>query len=180
MTYLVGECVDEGEVEQAMENCLFCQIAAGEIPVVGGLIYEDEQVYGYHYASDAIANDTHDTHDTNATSEPEYLGHLLVATKRHAPDLADLTPCEAKSVGLALKRLSSALRISAHVTKVYAEFYGEVTPHLHIHLTARYPETPPTYLRWEIENWPDAPRGDARRISALSEQLRATLANEAS
>jgi diadenosine tetraphosphate (Ap4A) HIT family hydrolase len=51
-----------------------------------------------------------------------------------------------------------------------------VTPHLHIHLTARYPDTPAAYLRWNIEDWPGAPRGNVDEIVSLCQRMRATLA----
>ena len=50
-------------------------------------------------------------------------------------------------MGLLITRLSSALKACTDAEKVYAVFYGVVTPHLHVHLTARYPDTPAEYLR---------------------------------
>lgn len=50
-------------------ECLFCQIQQGLVPVVGGAIYEDELVYAAHYSHGGL---------------PEYLGHLVVQTRRHA------------------------------------------------------------------------------------------------
>jgi diadenosine tetraphosphate (Ap4A) HIT family hydrolase len=126
---------------------------------VGGAIYEDNLVYAYHWAEEGSG----------------YLGHLVLITRRHTPDFADLTPVEAQAVGLSITRLSSALKACTGAEKVYAVFYGEVTPHLHVHLTTRYRDTPPEYLRWHVENWPDAPRGNADSIASLCHELRATL-----
>ncbi|HEY7834549.1 MAG TPA: HIT family protein [Ktedonobacterales bacterium] len=143
-----------------MERCLFCDTQCGLIPVVGGPIYADDLVYAYHASS---------------VDGPTYLGHLLLVTRRHAADFADLTAAEAQAVGLLIARLSAALKACAGAEKVYAVFYGEVTPHLHIHLTARYPQMPDAYLRWHIEDWPDAPSGDADAIAALCQRLRDAL-----
>jgi histidine triad (HIT) family protein len=144
-----------------MGNCLFCDIQSGQTPSVGGPVYEDELVYAHHfYAEDRV----------------NYLGHLIVETKRHTPDFTTLTPAEAQAVGLLIARLSGAIKTCTGAEKVYAEFYGEVTPHLHVHLMARYPETPEAYLRWNVTDWPDAPRANADDVAALCEQLRATLA----
>ena len=146
-----------------MERCLFCDIQQGLIASVGGVLYEDDLVYAHHY---------------HFGEEPTYLGHLLIETKRHTPDFAELTPTEAQAIGLLIARLSNALKACTGAEKVYAVFYGEVTPHLHVHLTARYPGTPAEYLRWNIEDWPGAPRGNADQIAALCQRLRSTLAND--
>jgi hypothetical protein len=53
-----------------------------------------------------------------------------------------------------------------------------VTPHLHVFLTARYPNTPEEYWRWNIGSWPDAPRGGVKEITALAGRLRAHVASE--
>ena len=76
-----------------MEDCLFCRIQQGQIPVAGGPIYENERVYAHHFHTDEW---------------PAYLGHLLLETKRHTPDFADLTACESKAIGLQVARLSES------------------------------------------------------------------------
>ncbi|MGE5334940.1 MAG: HIT family protein [Nitrososphaerota archaeon] len=147
-----------------MENCLFCRMQHGQLPVAGGPVYEDDLVYAHH---------------AQPENEPIYLGHLLLESKRHTPGFADLTPAEAQAVGLLVTRLSSALKACTGAEKVYAVFYGEITPHLHIHLTARLPDTPQDYLRWNIEDWPGAPRGGTDEIATLCQKLRAYLAERA-
>jgi histidine triad (HIT) family protein len=149
----------------SLETCLFCAIQRGHRPPTGGAVYEDDLVYAHHWQDE---------------DGPTYLGHVMVETKRHTPDFADLTPAEAQAIGLLITRLSSAMKRCTDAEKVYAVFYGEVTPHLHVHLTARYPNTPPHYLRWRVEEWPDAPHGQADDIAALCQRLRDTLASDAS
>jgi histidine triad (HIT) family protein len=144
-----------------MDGCVFCDIQQGKQPPVGGPVYEDKLVYAYHEDNDG---------------EPTYLGHLMLVTRRHTPDFAELTCAEARAVGLAISRLSRALKACTGAVKVYAYFYGEVTPHLHVILTARYPGTPAEYLRWNALGWPDAPRGDADDVAALCDRLRSFLA----
>ena len=46
-------------------------------------------------------------------------------------------------------------------------------PHLHLHLIPRYPGAPREYWGMRVDEWPDAPRGEAAEIAALCEQLRA-------
>jgi diadenosine tetraphosphate (Ap4A) HIT family hydrolase len=60
----------------------------------GGPIYEDELVYAHHAHFD---------------DGPIYLGNLVVETKRHTLDYADLTRAEAQAIGLLIARLSCAL-----------------------------------------------------------------------
>lgn len=147
------------------ETCFFCEIQQGRRPIISGPIYEDDLVYAHHWNEDLDAG-------------PHYLGHVLVETKRHTPDFASLTPGEAQAVGQAITRLSQALKVSTNAEKVYAIFYGEVTPHLHVHLITRYPDTPAEYLRWNVEHWPDAPAGDAEAVRVLSQKLRALLTEQ--
>jgi len=146
--------------EYVTEECLFCRIQQGLIPIAGGPIYEDELIYAHHFHTDEW---------------PAYLGHLLVETKRHTPDFAALTVSESQAIGLLIAHLSKALKVCVGAEKIYVTFYGEATPHLHIHLTARYPNAPARYLRWNIEDWPDAPKGSGDDIAALSERLRLFL-----
>ena len=143
-----------------MNACIFCDIQQGRTPLTGGPIYEDDLVFAQHAHFD---------------DGPNYLGSLVIETRRHTPDFADLTPTEAQATGLLIARLSHALKVCTGAEKVYVEFYGEVTPHLHVFLTARYPGTPAEYLRWNVENWPDAPRGGVEEITALCQRLRAAL-----
>jgi histidine triad (HIT) family protein len=143
-----------------LETCLFCAIQQGAQPPKGGVLYEDDLVYAHHGDFD---------------DGPTYLGHVMVETKRHTPEFADLSEDEARAVGSLITRLSRAIKVCTGAERVYATFYGEVTPHLHVHLTARYPGTPAAYLRWNVEDWPDAPRGNADEVSALCERLRSAL-----
>jgi histidine triad (HIT) family protein len=149
------------ECEEKMEECVFCNIQRGLAPAIGDPIHEDDLVYAHHYYGN---------------EDRTYLGHLMLETKRHTPGCADLTSAEAQAMGLLIARLSSALKACTDAEKVYAVFYGEVTPHLHVHLTARYRGTPAEYLRWNVEDWPGAPRGTEDEIAALCAKLRAELA----
>ncbi|HEX8032388.1 MAG TPA: hypothetical protein VF510_00995 [Ktedonobacterales bacterium] len=145
-----------------MKECLFCNIQQGVTPPIDGPIYEDDLVYAHH---------------AHFGEGPYYLGRIAVETKRHVSDFADLTPAEAQAMGLLIARLSHGLKVCTGAEKVYMEFYGEVTPHVHGFLTARYPGTPTEYLRWNVENWPGAPRGGADDIASLCQRLRSMLAD---
>jgi diadenosine tetraphosphate (Ap4A) HIT family hydrolase len=58
---------------------------------------------------------------------------------------------------------------------VYAAVIGHGIPHFHLHLIARYPGTPEEYWWTRLDEWPDAPRGDAVAIIALADRLRAAI-----
>ncbi|MGB2953575.1 MAG: hypothetical protein WBB74_09330 [Gaiellaceae bacterium] len=75
-------------------DCFGCRKQRGEEPVPGGWIYENDLVCASHaFRPERI-------------SEP-YLGHLLVETRRHAPQCADLTSDEAQTVGRARLKLGT-------------------------------------------------------------------------
>jgi diadenosine tetraphosphate (Ap4A) HIT family hydrolase len=92
------------------------------------------------------------------------------------PQLGDLTPAEAASVGRLAAAASGALRSSEGADHVYAAVIGHGVDHLHVHLIPRYPGTPREYWWVRVDEWPDAPRGGAAEVDALGERLRAALA----
>ena len=141
-------------------ECQFCQIQQGLVSVPGGQVYEDELVSAHHYSQG---------------EESIYMGYLVVQTRRHVPTFAELTDAEAQAVGLLITRLGRALKACVGAERTYIVFYGEVVPHLHVLLTARYPGTPPEYWRSSVYDWPDAPRGGPEEIAVLCERLRTFL-----
>jgi len=145
-----------------VEDCPICIKQAST--VVGGPIYEDEMVYAHH-----VFNDEGKT----------FLGYVRVETKRHVPSFAELTPCEAKSVGLLTARLSRAIKDTTGADHVYVFFYGDHVPHLHVHVFARYPGTPEEYWRERVDEWSGSPKGSKEEVEALAERLRAALASNA-
>ncbi len=138
-------------------DCLFCQIPAGQVAVPGGMIYEDDLVCACHYSQSGTL---------------EYLGYVVAQPKRHARTFAELTDDEARAMGLLIARVARALGDCCGAERAYVEFYGEVTPHLHVFLTARYPGVPSEYWRANLGKWPDAPMGGPEEIAALSARLR--------
>jgi histidine triad (HIT) family protein len=140
-----------------MATCLFCDLVSARVPVVGGPVYEDELVYASHACEE---------------EGPTYLGHLYVQTRRHVRNLAEINDAEAQGLGLLVARLCRALKECTGAEHAYAEFYAEVTPHVHILVTARYGGTPPEFWRWHVQEWPGAPRGTREEVAALAIRLR--------
>ena len=109
--------------------------------------------------------------------QPVYLGYLFVEPRRHAAGLADLTEPEAQAVGLWCTRASRALREVAGAEHVYAAVLSDRVPHLHVHLLARYPGTPPEFWGLQADEWPGAERGTEPEVAAHVTRLREYLAN---
>jgi histidine triad (HIT) family protein len=140
-----------------MYDCEFCRRASGQKLSPGGAIYQDEHVFACHYDD----------------GDPMYLGYLLLVPKQHASGYAELTDDEARAIGLAAARLSRALKATVGAERVYVYSFGEAVSHLHIFVVARYPNTPPEYVRLGLRDWPEAPTGDAAALAALATRLRA-------
>lgn len=147
-------------------DCEFCDWHARLGAAPGGAIYQDDLVLARHvYDGDG---------DGDGNGDPQYLGALMLQTKRHTT-LTELTGDEARAVGWLAARLARALKTCTGAEKVYAYSFGEAFDHLHLFIVARYPGAPREYVRLRAQEWPGAPRGGAREVAALVEWLRATL-----
>lgn len=146
-------------------ECLVCRKQRGEMPPVGGVIYEDELVFASHA-------------QLWAGKTEYYLGHLMLETRRHVAGLADLTDEEARAVGLWSARLAGALTATEGVEHVYSFVFGHHVPHLHIHLLPRYPGAPPEYWGVKTDEWPDAPHGGDADVEALNQRVRDHIHSE--
>ncbi len=71
-------------------TCLFCRIAAGEIPAKK--LHEDDDVIAFH--------------DIN----PQAPTHVLVIPRKHIPSLDDLTDADAATIGTTIVRASEIAR----------------------------------------------------------------------
>jgi histidine triad (HIT) family protein len=148
-----------------MSECVFCArpMAAPRLP--GGVILE----YGGFQVTHWMAQE-----------RPTYLGNLLIQTLRHVPTLADLSDVESEAFGRIVGRLSRAVRTVARAELIYLYGFQEIVRHVHWFLTARYPATPPEYLRLAVTDWPGAPRGDEGQVAVMCDQLRTELGRQKS
>jgi diadenosine tetraphosphate (Ap4A) HIT family hydrolase len=149
-----------------MEECWICRKHGAMSIVPGGVIAADEHALVSHLPLTT----------PNACASAVYLGHLFVEVRRHVAELGELTPDEAASVGRLAALASRALMSSEGAEHVYAAVIGHGIAHLHLHLIARYPGTPERYRWTRLDEWPDAPRGDALAVIALADRLRAAIA----
>ena len=104
-------------------ECIFCRLIAGEIPAAK--VYEDELTLAFM-----------DIGQVNP-------GHVLVAVKRHAATLLDLTPEEAGAAMQTAQRIAQALKTSFDppgITLLQANGKeGDQTVfHFHLHVVPRH------------------------------------------
>lgn len=129
-------------------NCIFCAIAAGEIPSFK--IYEDDMCLAYL--------------DINPFSE----GHTLVIPKAHSEGLLD-TPCEMlseliKRVKKVASHIKSTLNADGfNILQNNGEAAGQTVKHIHFHIVPRFGSSE---IRFE------STKGDMDRLKALAERLR--------
>jgi len=102
-----------------MDECLFCKIAAGEIPA--NKLYEDEQVLAFY-----------DIH-------PQAKVHFLVIPKRHISSAAALTEEDAALLGhifavIAQLARQTGLENGYRVISNVGPDAGQTVPHLHFHV----------------------------------------------
>jgi diadenosine tetraphosphate (Ap4A) HIT family hydrolase len=144
-----------------MDGCLVCREIAGEVELPGGLLWDDEHVVAFHLPP------------LEGNPSP-YLGHCMVATRRHVDLLGDLTADEAAAVGRASQAIASALQHEG-VARVHVAVIGLGVPHFHQHLFPRYPGMEGERGWTELDEHPDAPHGGPDEIGALVARLKEHL-----
>ncbi len=103
-----------------MDDCLFCRIAAHEIPSTA--VYEDDDVYAFR-----------DIH-------PQAPVHILVIPKKHIGSLLELEPGDAALLGslhMVIKKLALQEGLAARGFRVVVNTgpeAGQSVTHLHYHL----------------------------------------------
>ncbi|WP_053365636.1 HIT family protein [Bacillus sp. FJAT-27245] len=143
------------------EECFICKKHKGLIQTAGELIYEDDYVYVGHIESGG---------------KPNYLGHVMIDLKRHAPTLADMEPEEAKAFGLIMSRVSKGLKECEGGEHIYAVVSGNAVPHLHMHLVPRYPGTPEEFWGpFAVYDSPNARMGTNNEVIQVCRRIRSFL-----
>ncbi len=107
-------------------DCLFCRIAAGEIPAKR--VYEDDTCIAFLDIS------------------PWQKGHTLVIPRRHVPDaladdrvLAEVSPSVVAVARLLQERLDAT---ACNILTNAGPDSGQEVFHAHVHVIPRYPENP--------------------------------------
>jgi histidine triad (HIT) family protein len=131
-------------------DCIFCKIAAGELPAQ--IVDEDERTIAFM--------------DIN----PATRGHLLVIPRRHSRDLEEIDPEDLAAVALTAQRMARRMfeRLDADGVNLLNSCRAaawQTVFHFHIHVIPRYGDDP---LKLP---WIPSP-GDSAEIEATASTLR--------
>lgn len=122
------------------DDCIFCKIAAGEIP--SRKIYED---------SDLIA-----IMDLNPTSK----GHSLIIPKEHCTNIYDIDEDIAGKVMKTAKKLATKMTVALNcdgfnLLQNNGETAGQTMFHFHMHLIPRYKDADNNMLKFTSVSFSD-------------------------
>lgn len=144
------------------QDCMVCQKQRGEILIPGGSIFENELLFISHALPFGKEKD-------------HYLGHSFIETRRHIPEISELTASEATMIGIFTQRVAKALMETLGMVHIYSFVIGDGVPHVHVHVIGRYPDAPREYWGPRVDEWPDAPRGTDEEIARVTNLLKAYL-----
>lgn len=129
-------------------DCVFCAIAAGEIPSFK--VYEDDLALAYL--------------DINPFSR----GHVLVIPKAHSQGLLDTDDDTLAAVIVRVRRIAAHVREKLgcdgfHVLQNNGEAAGQTVRHVHFHIVPRWSGDSLEFVNH---------KGDMSELKALAERLR--------
>lgn len=106
-----------------MENCIFCNIAAGDIP--SSKVYEDEDVLAFL--------------DISQTTK----GHTLLIPKEHVRNVLTMSEKTSKTLFARLPKVARAVQkatgaVGMNILNNNEEVAGQTVFHAHVHLIPRY------------------------------------------
>jgi histidine triad (HIT) family protein len=132
------------------EDCLFCKIAAGQLPAT--IVDEDERTLAFM--------------DIN----PATRGHALVIPRAHAADLNEIDAVDLQACAVAAQRLARRMRArlgadGVNLINSCGAAAWQTVFHFHLHVVPRYVGDP-----LELP-WVPAP-GDMDEIAAAAAELR--------
>ncbi|MHB8421453.1 MAG: HIT family protein [Leptospirales bacterium] len=117
-------------------GCAVCVIV--ESDQSGLMVYRNSSVVLYH------------------VQDVDLPGYLILSLVRHAESLASLTMEEVFSLAMVQQTAVKFLQELPDVRKVYLSSFGEVCPHLHVHLFPRTEEMLRNAASW-TDGLPDGP-----------------------
>ncbi len=140
-------------MKEAKENCVFCKILAGKLPV--SMIYEDEKVVVF------------------VDLEPVNEGHLLIVPKYHAPYMKDVDTDTLMHMMKIAQQMNAALRKSEFKCEGVNLFLadGEAAHqsvfHSHLHVYPRFVGDGFGFKYDKSKHFVTAPRGRMDEIAAI-------------
>ncbi len=139
--------------QQSHKDCIFCRIAAGEIPA--HVVYEDDQIKAF------------------LDIMPIRPGHVLIIPKSHHDYYDDLPPELAAAIVQLGQRLGKGMKKLYGVERVAFLFTGTDVSHVHAHVVPMHEKTDitsPIYIEQQPLSFRLAPRVD-------DDELRQTVAD---
>ena len=129
-------------------NCVFCAIAANEIPSFK--VYEDDLVLAYL--------------DINPFSK----GHTLVIPKEHSSGLLDTSDETLAALVARVKKVASHLKATHpcdgfNILQNNGEAAGQTVMHIHFHIVPRYGKEEISFV---------SQKGDMDELKALADRIR--------
>ena len=129
-------------------NCVFCAIAANEIPSFK--VYEDDLVLAYL--------------DINPFSK----GHTLVIPKEHSSGLLDTSDETLAALVARVKKVASHLKATLpcdgfNILQNNGEAAGQTVMHIHFHIVPRYVKEEISFV---------SQKGDMDELKALADRIR--------
>ena len=107
------------------KDCIFCRIAAGEVP--GDILYQDDHLVAIR--------------DIN----PQAPTHILIMPRAHVPSLSDLTAEQSPLMGSMIRVANELAKAEGVADRGYRLVInsgleaGQEVPHLHMHLLGGRP-----------------------------------------
>ena len=137
----------------AAPGCVFCAIAAGEIPA--SMVLDDDDVVAF------------------LDARPVFKGHVLVVPRAHVPTLSDMPAAELGTLFAAVQRVARAVEVGLGADGTFVAMNNKVSqsvPHLHVHVVPRRKKDG---LRGFF--WPRVPYADDAEREAFAAKIRAAL-----
>jgi histidine triad (HIT) family protein len=143
--------------ESAISGCVFCDIAAGQVPA--HTVLADDEVVAF------------------LDARPVFKGHVLVAPREHVETLADLPSPAVGPFFLRVQRLSAVMPAALGCQGTFVaenNVVSQSVPHLHVHVV---PRTKGDGLRGFF--WPRQRYASDEEAAQYADRLRAALAQPA-
>lgn len=132
-------------------QCIFCRLIAGDIP--SAKVYEDELTIAFMDLGQVTP------------------GHVLVASKRHAATLLELTPAEAGAAMQTAQKVALAVQAAFDppgltLLQANGPLGGQTVGHFHLHVVPRHEGDGITFTWPRQEPGPAVLNGYAARLRA--------------
>jgi len=134
-------------------GCLFCAIAAGDVPA--SMVLRDDDVAAF------------------LDARPVFKGHVLVVPRAHVPTLSDMPAPALGPLFAAVQRIAQAVEAGLEADGTFVAMNNKVSqsvPHLHVHVVPRRKKDG---LRGFF--WPRVPYADDAEREAFASRIRAAL-----